>query len=178
MAVYISVLAIASVFCSPPVTAGGAGGSSALSRLASNVARSFCYFGLAVAARAAAHPWQGQLVAFAPHVNVALGVLMCALTLLPKPVIPCVVCGVLVVRPLAELTSQSALLYYSNAFVAQLAQGVAHDVSKQKATLLSHQDSMADRRVRLAFEWSHAVYFPNILLQSCYQSLVGSGKTA
>jgi hypothetical protein len=62
---------------------------------------------------------------------------------------------------------------------AQLAQGIAHDVSMQKATLLSHQDSMADRRVRLAFEWSHVVYFPNLLFQSCHESLVGAkGKTA
>lgn len=170
---FIAVLFVAPFVFKPSVTVNGGRGSGA------RYVKALAYFGLAIGARAVALPWAGQLVTWAPQMNAALCALMCALSLLPKPVIPCVLGGILVVRPFAELSGQRFLLYYSNAFFAQLAQGIAHDVSMQKATLLSHQDSMADRRVRLAFEWSHVVYFPNLLYQSCHESLVGAkGKTA
>jgi len=178
MSAFMAVLCATSLLYTPSATTNdGRSDGHPLGRLARNALHATAYFGLAAGARAAASPWHGQLAAVASRANVALGLLMCMLTLLPKPVIPCVACGVLLARPLADLTGQPALLLYGSAFLAQLSQGIAHDVSKQKATLLSHQDSMADRRLRIAFESAHCVFFPNLLLHSCYDSLVGAPKT-
>ena len=40
-----------------------------------------------------------------------------------------------------ELLDEPILLFFGAAFVAQASQGLAHDFSRQKATLLSHEDS-------------------------------------
>ena len=65
----------------------------------------------------------------------------------------------------AELTAQDALLFYGCAFTAQASQGLAHDVSRQAATLLSHEECTDGhcRATKLGFEWAHVVYFPNLL---------------
>ena len=95
--------------------------------------------------------------------------IMATLAMLPKPVIPCVFGGMLLTRVLGELTQQDMLLFFGAAFVAQLSQGISHSVTKQEATLLQHESSSA-RLEKMAFEWSHVVYFPNLLLHSCFQS--------
>ena len=60
----------------------------------------------------------------------------------------------------------------------QLLQGVAHDVCGQKATLLQHQDDMRRGRAQtLGAEWSHTLYFPNLLLNSIYESLTGQKES-
>ena len=57
-------------------------------------------------------------------------------------------------------------------------QGVAHDVCGQKATLLQHQDDMRRGRAQtLGAEWSHTLYFPNLLLNSIYESLTGQKES-
>ena len=172
MACFIVVVCVASVVLTPSTTVTDGRRGTATSRLARNLGRTLVYFGIAVAARGAGSRWHGQFSAWAPVVNACLLLLMSLLAMLPKPVVPCVLGGVIVVRVLAELTAQNLLLLYSNAFLAQLSQGIAHDISQQKATLLSLEDSIEDMRVRLAFDWAHCVYFPNLLFHSCYQSLV------
>lgn len=129
-------------------------------------------FGLALVARLVAQRWAGALSHYTAVINPALVVLMLVLGSLPKPTVPAVMGGALVVRAFGELTAQDALLFFGAAFVAQISQGVSHDVTKQKATLLSHENSDEAREVKLAFEWSHVVYFPNLLLHSCHQSLL------
>jgi len=129
------------------------------------------YFGLLLFARLAGARWHDALSAKARALNVGLAFVMVALGSLSKPTVPAVVGGALLARPLGELTGQDWLLFYGAAFAAQVSQGVAHDVSRQKATLLSHEESTESRRVKLAFEWSHVVYFPNLLLHSCLESL-------
>ena len=53
-------------------------------------------------------------------------------------------------------------------------QGIAHDVTGQKATLLQLQDNtQKERALTLGCEWSHTLYFPNLLLNSIYESLTG-----
>jgi len=130
----------------------------------------FKVFGLALAARLVAKQWAGALAHQTAMLNPLLLVLMTALSMLPKPTVPAVLGGALIARPLGELTSQDALLFYGAAFVAQSSQGVAHEVTRQKATLLSHEGSEEDRSVKLAFEWSHCVWFPNLLFHSIYES--------
>lgn len=134
-------------------------------------------FGLALLMRLGAAPWAGQLVGSEAKANVAVLVVMAILGALPKPTKPCVVGGMLLARALGELTSQDALIFYGNAFVAQLSQGVAHDVSLQPATLLSHEeDEGHGRAIKLAFEWSHVAYFPNLLFHSVHDSIFDTGK--
>ena len=56
----------------------------------------------------------------------------------------------------------------------QVLQGIAHDVTGQKATLLQLQDNtQKERALTLGCEWSHTLYFPNLLLNSIYESLTG-----
>jgi len=127
--------------------------------------------------RVVATPWTGIVSnpALVSQINVGLLALMAGAGMLPKPTIPCVVAGVLAVRVVGELTGQDALLFYGAAFAAQLSQGVAHKVSRQPATLLQHEDAASElpRRARLGHEFSHVIFFPNLLLHSCYQSIAG-----
>lgn len=132
------------------------------------------------------------------YVSMVLALLMLVLGSLSKPTVPAVVGGLFVVRTVGELIDSDLLGFYgctyiallldrlnvllftlplfiyacrTAAFVAQYAQGIAHDVTRQKATLLQHNESTKhSRRVRLGHEWSHVVYFPNLLLQSCHAS--------
>lgn len=139
------------------------------------------YFGIAfTASRGAAH-WRGTFAddSSTRLINIALFVLMSVLGMLPKPTVPCVFGGVLAVRIAGELTTQDALLFWGAAWVAQLSQGIAHKVSRQEATLLSHEESTAHgRRTKLAFEVSHVCYFPNLLLHACYEDLVAGTSFA
>jgi hypothetical protein len=100
-----------------------------------------------------------------------IAIAMCAVSLLPKPVKPIVVTGLISIRAFGEVYDSNLCLYLGAAFCAQLAQGIAHDFTKQKATLFMNEDSGVTRSTRLAFDWSHCVYFPNLLFQSCYDSI-------
>ena len=111
-------------------------------------------------------------------INIGLLTLMGVLSMLPKPTVPCVLGGVVAVRIAGELTAQDTLLFWGAAFVAQLSQGIAHKVTKQQATLLSHEESTAHgRRAKLAFEVSHVCFFPCLLLHACYEDLVLAGMS-
>merc|ERR1712086_156771 len=133
-------------------------------------------FGFALLVRLSVTPWYGVWAAEANHVNGVLALVMIMMGLLPKPVVPSVLAGAIFVRIAGELTAQDPLLYYGAAFVAQASQGVAHNVTRQQATLLSHEASNESREEKMAFEWSHVVYFPNLLLHSAYDSCTASGS--
>lgn len=69
---------------------------------------------------------------------------------------------------LALLTGQPWLLFYAGGFLASTAQGVSHYYSYELATLPTLRD------VNLgAAELSHATFFPNLLLNSIYETLTG-----
>lgn len=129
-------------------------------------------FGIALVARLSASYWRGTYTGDAQLAVVGVCVVMVALSSLPKPTVPAVLGGVLVARSIGELLDEPALLFFGAAFVAQASQGVAHDVSKQTATLLSHEESDESRMEKLGFEWAHCCYFPNLLLQSVRESLL------
>ena len=165
MGAFVATLVLASVVFVPRVK------TKEPRSLVKDLAHAFKIFGLAAAFRLAATPWAGAWAASHATADTALVVIMAVLAMLPKPTVPTVLGGMLCARALGELSSNNALLFYGQAFVAQLSQGVAHDVSRQKATLLTHEDSSEGRGVKLAFEWSHVTYFPNLLMHSCYASL-------
>lgn len=70
---------------------------------------------------------------------------------------------------LALLTGQPWLFFYAGGFLASTAQGVSHYYSHELATLPTLRD------VNLgAAELSHATFFPNLLLNSVYETLTGT----
>lgn len=152
-----------------------------VAHLLSGLALTSSYFGLAFGASAAASRWRGTFAGegYDRKLNAALVVLMLLIGMLPKPMIPATVAGVLLVRIVGELTHQDILLYWGIAFLAQLSQGVSHKVTRQEATLLNHEkDDSHTRRAKLAFEISHVCYFPNLLLHVCYEQLVSGTSFA
>ena len=68
---------------------------------------------------------------------------------------------------LGILLNQHLLSSSSSAFIATALQGLAHALSGEQATLVKLQDS-PDGAAKLAYEWSHVVYFPNLLLHSLF----------
>lgn len=170
MGTFVGVLLLASLLLARKVNA-----KAPLLGTAKDVARALAWFGLATAVTQAAGTRAGAYAAEARQANAALALLMCVLGALPKPTVPAVLGGIFVVRAVGVLTSQEPLLFLGAAFAAQVSQGVAHDVSRQQATLLSHEkDASHGRATKLQFEWSHAVYFPNLLLHSAYDSITSS----
>lgn len=146
--------------------------------LLSDLLRACARFGLFVGVRLVARQWRGAFAADAAAINCGLAVLMALVSSLPKPTVPAVLGGGLVVRAAAELTAQDALLFYGCAFTAQASQGLAHDVSLQAATLLSHEESDGGhgRATKLGFEWAHVVYFPNMLTHAIREAWVRPGE--
>lgn len=128
-------------------------------------------FLFAFAVRLAARNWRGVLASHSQFANVGIVVLMTAIAMRDKPTASSVLAGVFVVRILGELTAQDTLLFFGQGFMAQLSQGVAHGVSGQPSTLLSHEgDTSHSRAAKLAFEWSHVNFFPSLLVHACLHS--------
>lgn len=75
--------------------------------------------------------------------------------------------GALLGSVLGILLNQHLLISSSSAFIATALQGLAHALSGEQATLVKLQDSR-DGAAKLAYEWSHVVYFPNLLLHSLF----------
>jgi|EP00945_MAST-04E_sp_MAST-4E-sp1_P003915 hypothetical protein len=115
--------------------------------------------------------YRGHFSAEADTIFYAVIGLMAAISASPKPLLPGVLCGIFVVRSAAELIESETLIYYSVAMVAMSMQGRAHDVTKQRATLVSLEGNKKyGRAKKLAFEWSHVCFFPALLWRSALQS--------
>ena len=128
-------------------------------------------FLFAFAVRHAARNWRGVLASHSQFVNIGIVLLMIVTSTRKKPTVPSVLAGVFMVRVLGELTAQDTLLFFGQGFMAQLSQGVAHGISGQPSTLLSHEeDASHSRAAKLAFEWSHVNFFPNLLINACLHS--------
>lgn len=171
MAIFIATLLLASLVFERKVHAGrrfaGALGDAAYS----------CAYlaGYVAAPRLAARQWRGAWASEALPVNLFLLLLALAAAALPKPVKPVAVAGLLAARTAGELTAQDALVFYGCAFVGMLMQKLAHDVSRQEATLLAHErdEHQNGRAKQLSFEWAHAVYFPNLLVHAVRSAMRG-----
>lgn len=73
---------------------------------------------------------------------------------------------------LSVLIDQHWLLLLSYAYSASLLQGLAHALSREQPTLIKLQND-ADREQKIAHEWGHVVFFPNLLLHAIYTTLTG-----
>jgi hypothetical protein len=119
--------------------------------------------------------YRGSLQAYSMQIGLVLLAVMVSLAMKEDPLRGGLVfLGVFVTWILALLTDQPILFFYGFGFVATIAQGVAHEVSGEKATLVQLQEkSFAEK---LPFEWSHVTYFPCLLLQSVHDSALGPTK--
>ena len=72
---------------------------------------------------------------------------------------------------LALVSNEPIMYFYSVGFLASLAQGVAHNLTGELATL--PQLNAVGGAKKVAYELAHTTYFPSLLLQSCRESLVG-----
>lgn len=77
----------------------------------------------------------------------------------------------LLAGPLAVLTDQPWLYFWSCAYQASLLQGAAHRATAELATLPQLAEHVAD-------EFGHTTYFPNLLLHSVYDSVTGAAAAA
>lgn len=84
------------------------------------------------------------------------------------PVILTVAYGSVVGHILSALLDNSTMFLFCCAFTATVFQGLSHAVSGEDGTLVVLQEDK-DEDSKLAYEWSHVVFFPNILLHACMQ---------
>jgi len=111
---------------------------------------------------------QGALEAHKGAINLAVAMFIFQTSRDPFGRVPPFIIGI-VGYVLALLTNQRWLFFYTSGFNATLAQGVAHHISRQPATL-PQLTSFAD-------EIAHATFFPNLVFQSLEKLLVeGQGQ--
>lgn len=70
----------------------------------------------------------------------------------------------------ALLLDSPAVFFWANAFLASAVQGVAHTAAGEEGTLVNLQ---ASAEQTTAHELSHTVYFPNLLLQTISEKVLG-----
>ena len=71
----------------------------------------------------------------------------------------------------ALLLDSPAVFFWANAFLASAVQGVAHSAAGEEGTLVNLQ---ASTEQTTAHELSHTVYFPNLLLHTIYEKVLGA----
>lgn len=91
---------------------------------------------------------------------------MVTLGLTSKPLRPSVTMG-LYGWIIALLTNSKMLYFWSCGMLATLGQSVAHGLTKEAPTLVLLQAGMS----QLQYEFSHVVFFPNLLFQAVYEQL-------
>ena len=91
---------------------------------------------------------------------------------LSQPTIPSVIVGGFGCRIAYHLTQNSAFLYFSLGFFGSLCQAVSHGISRESATLPQLEKLRVSEK--LGYQLSHMHYFPSLLFQSCYESLMGT----
>lgn len=81
-----------------------------------------------------------------------------------------VVFGACAGHTLSVLMNEPLLYYHSCAFTATLLQGLAHQWSFEQGTLQKLQSNQ-DKTKKIAYEYAHVVYFPNLLLHAVATAL-------
>lgn len=106
--------------------------------------------------------------------TISVGWLSCLTLLAAKknPLKAVVIAGAIGSTILSVLVNQPILTLFNCAFSATLLQGLSHSLSGETATLIKLEDE-EDEAKKLSFEYAHAVYFPNVLLQSIYENITG-----
>jgi len=70
--------------------------------------------------------------------------------------------------PLAALTDQKWMILYSAGFIGSTLQGMSHDITGERATLVQ----LEEQGNALPQEMAHATFFPNLLFHSCLDSIL------
>ena len=120
----------------------------------------------------ASNTYRGTLKAYSYQLETGSAVIMSILCALNDPVKGSVLFGTFGGAALSVLIDKPCLLLLSYAYSASLLQGLAHALSREQPTLLKLQ-SAVDREKKMSDEWGHVVFFPNLLLQSIYTTLMG-----
>jgi len=97
-------------------------------------------------------------------------VLMCLLCTQNDPVASVVIVGSIGGTALSAILSEEVIFLHSCAFTAMLMQGLAHEISEEKATILALQGN-DDQRAKVSYELAHVTYFPNMVFHAIYNSL-------
>jgi hypothetical protein len=97
-----------------------------------------------------------------------LGLILCSTR--SDPVVLIIIYGTLIGHPLSGLLNNSTLFLFCCAFVATSFQGLAHAISGEEGTLVVVQNEKNEVD-KVSYEWSHVVFFPNILIHACFQKL-------
>ena len=92
------------------------------------------------------------------------------LSLRRNAVAPVAIVTTLLSRTFYVLGAHPAMFFYGCAFYANLLQGVSHALTKEKATMIALQN-VSDDDEKVAFEWAHASFFPNLLLNTIYDKV-------
>jgi hypothetical protein len=121
----------------------------------------------------AARTHSGVLAEYSSQLLLAFGVIIVILCCQRDPVKGSVLFGSFGASTLSVLIDQRWLLLLSYAYSASLLQGLAHALSREQPTLLKLQKD-TDREQKIAHEWGHVVFFPNLLLHSIYTTLTTS----
>ena len=121
--------------------------------------------------------YRGLLAEHTATLLAAFGVIMVILCCQHDPVKGSVLFGSFTASTLSVLIDQPWLLLLSYAYSASLLQGLAHALSREQPTLLKLQHD-SDRAQKVAHEWGHVVFFPNLLLHSIYTSVTKSTSSS
>lgn len=101
------------------------------------------------------------------HALVIYAIAMLLISIQKDPIKIIVAFGSFVSPILGVLINQPILHLFSLAFVATLLQGLAHSLSMEVATLIKLENTDSDE-AKIAYEYSHVVNFPNLLLNAIY----------
>jgi len=103
------------------------------------------------------------------------GLLVAISALLPDPVKPVVIAGMVLLNIAAVLCDEIALMYWACSYSAMALQGASHDATRESATLLTlNKDPTIDPAQKIGYEWSHVTYFPALLFHSVLDSILGN----
>ena len=124
-----------------------------------------------VAALTAAKTYGASLSAQSTTLLPSLAALLVLLSALPNPLKPTVVVGMIACRAVAVASGVPEVQLLGYGFFGSFLQGMAHRVTGEDATLLMLEKSEASSK-RLAYEWSHVTFFPNLLFHAIYDACV------
>jgi hypothetical protein len=110
----------------------------------------------------------GIHIAYKKQCLVAFVLVMILISLKKDPVKEIVAVGA-ILSPAVSITTDTPMLYVLGlAFMATLLQGLSHSLSMEQATLIKIELTTADERDKVSYEYSHVVFFPNLLLNAIY----------
>lgn len=102
---------------------------------------------------------------------VCIGWVVALPLLLRNPVKPLVVSSTFLLRLAYVLTGNKMLFFLSYGFFGSLLQGITHLVSKEEATLIALERK--GDNAKIAFEYGHVVYFPNLAINALLDTFFG-----